>query len=798
MLWWMLMGTGLAGSPVLTPDPRGKARPDRHFDIERLALSIALHPEQRALDGRATYTLRRLSPGPLVLDQVDLDIEAVTAGGAEATWWTEGDTLRVEVPDGQTELTISWSATPLAGMYFRGTERGSPDAYPEVWTQGQDNDHRYWLPLYDHPDDRFDFTAEVEAPGGWEVLTNSGVTLPGYLIMIAAAPYDIHTHPEDSRFSVYVPPGSDETAVSGVLGELPEMTAFFEARTGVPYAWGVYRQVFVQRFLYGGMENTSATVQNMSLLQPSRVDDGAGDWTREVVAHELAHQWYGDLLTCRDWRERWLNEGFAEFMAGEWMIHVDGDARQAERVDEWLSHSLDGRPLAGRFYHPEGTPESGAVYSKGAAVLHALKMLLGEEAFWEGIRRYTRAHQHDTVITTDLQRALEATSGHNLDWFFQQWVTLGHTPTLKVSSTYAEGELTVRVAQDPGDGPMFTLPITVEVGLEDGTTQRASAWMDGGTLTVPVPLDKPPRYVAFSPDGSVIATVEQEQDPEAWAAQLDSPSAYARRIAIQQLADTDTAEPLAALLADTARPMLEREAAAAALGEQQAEAPLVAALSDPRPGIRAAAASALKHGTGAEATSALARAARRDSDPYVRAAALGALPLRDPQQALSIARRAMSPRDITEHRLATTAAGVLAAEGSSSDLRALLAAGPERIWRTNIGAAATLVARIDDGQERAARAIEPALKADDLQVRYAAAAALGKIGDEGSISPLQAMRRAETVGYVRDVAERSIYQIRAAEPAEDAAANELDARIKALEERLEAAEAELKSLQDRH
>ncbi|MFT4975570.1 MAG: aminopeptidase N [Myxococcota bacterium] len=806
MLLWctVLLAASQAEDRVLTPDRRGRARPDRHFDIEKLQLQATLRPADRAVDGEATYTLRRLSPGPLVLDQVRLDIASVTAaeGGEPLTWWTEGETLRIEVPDPVTALTISWSATPRAGMYFRGLGRGTPDAYPEVWTQGQDNDHRYWMPLYDHPDDRFAFEADIVAPAGWSVLTNSGVTLPSYLIMIAAAPYEIFTHPDDARFSVWVPPGTDKTAVSGVLDELPEMNAWFEERTGVAYPWGDYRQVFVQRFLYGGMENTSATVQNMSLLQPSAVDDGAGGWTREVVSHELAHQWFGDLLTCRDWRERWLNEGFAEFMAGVWMGEVEGEARYAERVDEWLRSGQHGGPLAGRFFHRAGTGDSGSVYSRGGAVLHMLRVMLGEELFWAGVRRYTTDHQHETVITTDLQRAMESVSGHNLDWFFQQWVMLDHIPELSVSHSYEEGELSIVIAQ-VGDST-FTLPLTVEVGLASGEVLREQAWTEGGKRTLTIPIEAPPRYVAFDPDGGLLAAVTQTQDAEDWAAQLDSPSAYARRVAIRSLGETDSAGPLAAVLADTDRPMLERTAAAAALGEQQSEAPLVAALRDARPGIRQAAAEGLQAGIGAEATAALARAVERDRDPYVRAEALSALARREPSQALVLSRRLVGLSDITEQSLASNAATIIGEEGTAADLRLLLGPQPGRLWGRYIDAASRLVVNLDEGsakeraRERAARDIEAALGEGDLRVRRAAVAALGRLRDPDSIPPLQALRRVESVGDIRDAAARSIQQIQAGQPVKDAADNALEARLEALEERLDEAEAELDVIRDRH
>lgn len=804
MLWTILLGNLHAEPASLRPDPRGYARPDRHFDIIALNMEVTLLPETSAVEGRATYQLNRLSPGAFVLDQVALNIETVTADDTEIDWWTAGDTLHIALPETTEEsaVTVTWNATPQAGLYFRGFQRSSPDAYPEIWTQGQDNDHRYWMPLYDHPDDRFDFEISVNAPEDFAVLTNGGLQLPGYLIMLAAAPYDIHTHPEDSRFSVYVPPNTDPTAVSGVLDELPEMTAWFEEKTGVAYPWGAYRQVFVQRFLYGGMENTSATVQNMSLLQPSRVDDNAGKWTREVVAHELAHQWYGDLLTCRDWRERWLNEGFAEYMAGAWMGHVEGPSRMAERVDEWLRYSQGSSPLAGRFFHEDGTPDSGSVYSKGAMVLHMLAELLGPENFWQGMQLYTQSHQHSTVITADFQRSLETVSGMNLDWFFQQWVELAHIPTLNVRHSYEDGTLQVHIAQS--GGPNYTLPVSVEIGHSDGSSETIDGWLVDDTVVLSHDMEHAPTYVAFNPSAGILADITQQQDAENWSKQLTSPSAYARRTAIAALAETSTSEPLADLLADSSADRLERQAAAWVLGEQRTEAPLVAALQDPNAGIRASAARALQSGVGDDATRALLQASRSDEDPYVRAEALAALARRRPTAAVGLARTMLQPKDITEHRLAANAAAIIAEHGTATDLRPLLRPSPGRLWGVYMNSAAALVNGMPEGKaqdrarSQAARAIEAALMEGDLRVRQNAIRALGQLADPDSIPHLEALRRRETVDSIARLAQRNIRKIKAGQAETPAVDNELEARLEDLEERLEAAEAELDVLRDRH
>ncbi|MEL6349371.1 MAG: M1 family aminopeptidase [Myxococcota bacterium] len=802
MQWFRWLVVSVCFSAPVTPDRRGQVRPDRHFDITEMDLSIVLDPNAGALSGEVTYRFERLSPGPMVLDQVRLDIVAVTAGSQALPWWFEGDTLRIDVPDETRALSIAYSATPRAGVFFRGVGPNSPDTYPEVWTQGQESDHRHWIPLPDHPDERFRVQLDVQAPDGWKVLTNSGLEMPGYLIMFAAAPYEVVTHPDDETISVWLPPGTDRDALKRVLDPVTEMMAHFEARTGVDYVWGSYRQVFVQRFLYGGMENTSATIQNMSLLSDDRVEQTSGGWYLEVVAHELAHQWYGDLLTCRDWRELWLNEGFAEFFAGDWLAKAEGEARWAERVDEWMTDGRSGA-LAGRFHQGDDPRVHGSVYSKGAAVLQMLRVMLGEDRFWAAIRRYTQKHQHRSVITEDLQREMEAVSGYNLEWFFQQWVELPYIPKLSVNHAFDEGALTITVRQKVGeDRPRYTLWVEIEVGAADGEIIVHRGWMDQDQLMVTIPLEAPPRYVAFDPRGGVLAEVEQSQMPEAWEAQLSSPSAYARRVAMRNLGETDSAEGLAAALADPERPPLERQAAAGALGQQRAEGPLISALSDAHAGVRRMAAEGLAQGIDPIARRALEQSARRDPDPNVRRAAMESLQGRDPGVALRLARAAVTPRSMEEEWLARTAAEIIAAAGDIGDVRRLLRPQPGRVWPAHIRAAGRLVDGLPDGaaKERVARQtarqIEAWLQEGDIHVRQAAASALGRIGDPGSEGPLEVLRRAETVGRVRYAADVSLRRIRSGKPPK-AAENAVMARIEALEERLEAAEAELDALSER-
>ncbi|MEC7946315.1 MAG: M1 family aminopeptidase, partial [Myxococcota bacterium] len=291
---WLAASVAVASAGAATvgtePDGRGASAPDRNFDVRHLDLDLTLDPGSRAVSGTATLTVRRLWPGPLRLDQVRLDIDAVTLDGEGVPWRIEGDHLVVEVPaDADGDVAVRYRATPRTGLHYRWVGADSVDRYPEVWSQGEGEDNRHWFPGWDHPNDRFTYTGRIDAPEGWTVLTNAdGIDLVNYLVMVAAAPYDVHVHPEAPAVTVLVPPGTPDRAVSPVLDPVPAMMRHMEARAGVPWPWGPYRQVFVQRFLYGGMENTGATVMNAERLLP---DPSAAatraDSIESIVAHEL-------------------------------------------------------------------------------------------------------------------------------------------------------------------------------------------------------------------------------------------------------------------------------------------------------------------------------------------------------------------------------------------------------------------------------------------------------------------------------------------------------------------------------
>ncbi len=743
-------------------------------------------------------------------------------GGVEATVdgepvpFTLGDhTLTVDTSPRREPVTVavSYSATPRHGMHFRVPGRDSPDTYLEAWTQGEKTDHQHWFPLVDDPGDRFTYSGRFTAPPGLKVLSNGQSARDGdawtyaleqdlvsYLPMVAVADYDVHV--DDSGpvpLEAWVPPGTPAGVLAASWATTGQTLTWLAELTGTPFPYDRYDTVYVQRFLWGGMENTTATVLNQShLIDPSRVE------TRHhapyVVAHEAAHQWFGDYVTCRTWSELWLNEGLTTFFADEVMGRHFGPEHRAL----WLARRFDGArasgPLAGRWWStPDGDHEPhGNVYVKGASVAQMLRAQVGQPAFDAAIARYLADNAHGLVTTADLRRAFEAETGDHLGWFFDQWVHLGPPPAVDVGWRWADGALTVTARQD---GEPLRLPLDVHVA---GATHRL--WLDeaGGRWTLPV--DQRPSFVAVDPEAAVLSELRVDQDDSAWRAQaLDGPTPYSRLRALMALGEadstTDTVDLLTGIASNAAAADALRETAIAALSHHApGRGALVALLEDPGDRIRLAAAEALgAGGPHPEAADALATVARSDANVDVRCAAHRALAHHDPDSAVRLARERLLLRGRPLDQAVSVE--LLGRHGELEDLgelkrllRPRTAHGPRHAAGT---AAVRLIAQVESPGERRrlqsalARDLEPMLEDRDIRTRHHGLGLLAEVGDDTTVAVLEDFRRSETVVRLQERAARTATAIRerADEPPPTPAESagklaDLEARLAALEARL--------------
>jgi aminopeptidase N len=818
----LLAATALA---LASPDLPGTVGPDRDWDAVHLDLALDLDVAGRQISGTATWTLAPLGPPPteLRLDQRALAVTAVTVDG-EPVPFTLGDhTLVVDTGErtAPVQVAVTYSASPRHGLHFRAPGRDSPDDYLEVWSQGEQEENRYWFPLVDDPGDRFTVATRFTAPKGLRVLSN-GVGgwdgeawsyrldegLVSYLVMVAAAAYDVHTDDGGSvPLEAWVPPGTPDDVVATSWGATSAILDSLGVLTGVAYPYARYTTVYVQRFLWGGMENTTATVMNTRhLIAPVRQETR---WSVDyIVAHEAAHQWFGDYLTCRTWSELWLNEGFATFFGDEVMGERLGPDHRAVTVARRYASGRKSGPLAGRWWSTADGDHSryGRIYTKGAAVLQMLRVLYGEPVFDRAIARYVTDNAHGLVTTHDLRVAFEAETGDHLGWWFDQWVHLGPPPPVDVGWTWKDGTLTVTARQD-GDTP-FVLPLDVHVA---GETHRL--WLEEGTGRWTLPVAERPAYVAVDPDGGVLSELRIDQDAAAWRAQLTaSPTPYARVQALAALGDADTTDETVAALTDlagnTATVDAVRIAAVEALSHHTpGRATLVGLLGDPADRVREASAKALgRGGAHPDAADALNGVARGDDNVDVRIAALRALAHQAPDRALRLSRERLLLRNKPLDQ--AVAAEVVGKHGELKDLGELKRLVHPRTATHVRHAAATgavrLIARVESPGERKrlstalARDLEPMLDDADIRTRRHVLGLLAEVGDKKTIARLQAWKRTETVAHLTERATETITQIRERDDAAPAPPAAVAGRLEDLEIRLTELDERLAEVEEHH
>ena len=371
-----------------------------------------------------------------------------------------------------------------------------------------------------------------------------------YLVSLVVGKFDVVDLGTPSLpMPVYVPRGKADL-VRGTYGRTGAMVEHFASLIDEPYPWDRSAQLGVHNFAAGGMENTSATTMyDTALLDPVALLDGDLDG---LISHELAHQWFGDLLTCKSWEHIWLNEGFATYFTSLWFERRDGfDAYQAGIRGNFQSVIARDRAeapyqpaMASKEYrHPwDAFGRAANPYPKGASVLHMLRMRLGDEAFFRGIAQYVDRHKHGVVETADLHKALEAASGLSLQRFFDQWCARPGVPHLDVSLTWdgSAGELIVGLEQTQNIdfyNPAFALDLPIWVrlpGEPDWRTLTASTETKSASAHFKLPAE--PEVIAVDPELHVLARLDIDQPLPRWLAQLrHGPTLAARAQAIDAL-----------------------------------------------------------------------------------------------------------------------------------------------------------------------------------------------------------------------------------------------------------------------
>ncbi len=535
-----------APKPFQAKDTPLQFAPDLPIAWHELTLQVQVDVLGQAVHGTVTYegTVRKTEVTRARFDADAIDILRVFCGdGHNRTFSHDGRTLWVELAQpahrgDAIRLSIDFSCkNPRAGFYFILPDADHPDRPAHAWTQGQDEDSRFWFPCHDSPNHKQRVHVLATVPEGMVALSNGALRdvyagsqagtriydwqlsrpIPTYLLTLVVGPFvEVQQRQEPFPVSYWVLPGREADG-ERAFGRTPQMIDYYQRLLGVPFAYEKYSQVAVGEFVFGGMENASMTTQTDLTLHDERAHI---DFSSEpLVSHELAHQWFGDLVTCRTWAHGWLNEGFATYFEELWREEVetadefDYGRLQAQRTYLAEDEGRYRRSIVTRKYVEPIDVFDAHLYEKGGSVLHMLRRLLGDATFFGGLKNYLYAHADSNVETPDLRRALEAFGGIDLGRFFQQWVEegAGH-PALKVAGSWdgdtGQWQLTLEQTQDLELAPLFWLPVRVVAVLADGTQVDKSLVLHSVKQTFHIDLPSSPQLVAVDPRGDLLATWE--------------------------------------------------------------------------------------------------------------------------------------------------------------------------------------------------------------------------------------------------------------------------------------------------
>jgi aminopeptidase N len=773
----LLAAASMASAATRADEPYARSR---DYDLQDIRTHLWFDLDQRQVRGEVTEKIATLreNVSELKLDSVGLDIDSVIVDGKSAKFSVTSDDLIVMLDHpaavgDKHEIQIHYQGKPKKGLYFILPDKNYPRQPDEIWTQGEAEDTRDYIPLYDYPNDRTTSEMLVTVPATWITVSNGqllGVKtetdgqrtwdwkqaqpLSTYLISVVAGDF---VERDDSWRGItlrYAVPRGEESKIEPTFGETKEMLDLFSSKLGVPYPWAQYAQTALDDFVAEGMENTSATsISTHTLVNPAlaREERNGSD---TVISHELAHQWFGDLVTCKDWGNLWLNEGFADFFERVWSEHRFGadesDFDFWRDQNQWVRQPrLFPMPIVSRDFQ-DSTEYQDNVYDKAGWVLRMLQVKLGDEQFFRALHHYLDANRGQNVVTADLQKAVEQATSVDVDQFFEQWVYGAGAPKFDVSYVYdpdaRQVQLTVKQSQKvEGRVGLFDVPVDIEIATDQGR-ETHTVEIHQASQTFNLPADTAPRMVVFDKGDKVMKSVAFKKDEPMLEYQLKNaettPDRAEAAVALGAMRDDPRA---ASALGDAAQHdpfwgiRVEALLALGKIGGPDAEKQVLPAVQDPAPWVRDRAVTEL--GTFKDDESlpdTLTLIAASDPAYRVRASALGALAtIHAPHafETLAAAVKSSSPDDIVREA-ALRSLGRLGDERAVPILMEWSATGkPIASRQAAIGA----IAEIDKPNHAITQMLVSCLSEPYFDIRVGAIFALAARGDADAIAPLQDM-----------------------------------------------------------
>jgi aminopeptidase N len=797
-------------APLDSSDLR-KYAPDREIDILNLALDVTPDFKQRTIIGKATLAFQPIAK-PLTelrLDAVDLNVQSVTGTEPLAGYQVTNQKLVMTfaqpiAPGKQASVTISYSAEPTRGLYFRTPEMGYKEGDTHLFTQGEAIEARHWYPCFDSPNEKFTSEITCRVPEGMTVLSNGKLISEekdpvtglmavhwkqdkphaNYLISLLAGFFKkVEDRYNDIPLAFYTPASEVNEAASS-FRDTKDALGFFEKEIGVPYPWAKYYQVCVNDFVAGGMENTSITTLTDRTLftgETENIHDSQG-----LVAHELVHQWFGDLVTCKDWSHIWLNEGFATYYA-----HLyDGHKNGRDSMLYGLYHDAKGitdrtddtKSIVYRKYDDPNEQFSYLAYPKGGWVLHMLRSQLGEDLYRRCIKTYLERHQYNSVVTEDLNAVIEELSGRSYDRFFDQWVYHAHHPELEVTYSWDERSKLAKVAIAQNqklseDVWLFQFPLTVRFKVKGGTEDR-QIQVKEKSEDFYFALPEAPKLVRIDPELTLLAKIKFTVPEPMLAEQVaEKRDVIGRILAVEQLAgkkDRGSVDKLKTRLKEDPFYGVRVEAARALRGVHTDEAftALAECLDQPDARVRQQVVSAVTAFYRTEAYDIARRRLDQEKNPDITSAAIRALGAYAKPEVHDAMIRYLSSKSY-RNSLADAAVSAMRAQADPAYLETLQKVLKEQEAEFTSGGfgrgleALAYLARNEEKKDGVREFLLGYVNHRKRSVQLAAMNALGTLGDPKAVAALETFASARKETPERDAADRAITALRAAKKPND-------------------------------
>ena len=835
----------------LQPSASGRQyAPDRKVDLLHLRLDVTPDLETRTVAGTCVLQFEPIARPlrELTLGAVDLNIKKVEANVPLAGHEMTPAGLEIAFdppvePGKQVELRVTYSAEPRRGLYFRTPELGFRDEDTHIWTQGEPHESRHWFPSIDYPNERFTSEIICHAPEALTVLSNGRLIEEvsegngmkrvhylqekphvAYLIALVAGNFSkLEDRYKNIPLRFFTPQSRAPYAANG-FRDTADILKFLEEELAVPYPWPKYDQVVVEDYHIGGMENTSLTVLNPIAVFPDETENLRDLYG--LIAHELVHQWFGDLVTCKDWSELYLNEGFAVYYSYLYDGYKNGnDALLHDVYNDRkgiLYNKDEKRPITHRQYNHAWDQFDQRAYAKGGWILHMLRTQLGEDLFRRSVTHYLKKNALRSVDTHDLQQAFEEVSGLSLLPFFDQWVHNGGYPDLRVTYDWMPHEklakISVEQLQAPAKSksdkkdsnektslPLFDLPFSLRFVGPDFSIDR-NVVVNKKMQDFYVPLPAKPDVVRFDSKTQVLASIQFDKPKEMLYAQLAQQDDVVGRLlaadALSEKDDRGTIERLqTALQSDPFFGVrIQAAQALANIGSPTALAALADSLEQPDARVRRRVVRALGNFFHPDAKMALLQVVAKETNPDIVAEAMRPLgKYTGPEVADQIRRLLRQPS--YDNAVAVAAMDAARSREDTSFIPLMQEAierdadFPSKTLPGALDAVAYLGKDLDDRREVREFLISY-LNHPREPVQLAAIGALGTLADPATMDAVRAFHRGPKGDRKKKAAAEALKKIRAKQKTSESLGALRD-QVDALREENETFRKDVKDLKDR-